>query len=61
MCVVIILTLMRMIARCFLLMVMSAMISSMGVIVINYVTNDVINDLIDEGYCGRLEGGDLLP
>ena len=57
MCVVIILTLMRMIARYFLLMVMSAMISSMRVI----VTNDVINDLIDEGYCGRLEGGDLLP
>ena len=57
MCVVIILTLMRMIARYFLLMVMSAMISSMRVIVIN----DVINDLIDEGYCGRLEGGDLLP
>ena len=25
------------------------------------VINDVINDLIDEGYCGRLEGGDLLP
>ena len=57
MCVVIILTLMRMIARDFFLMVMSAMISSMRVIVIN----DVMNDLIDEGYCGRLEGGDLLP